>query len=99
MNSKETKQRYIDEFNSTELIKKQTIEDNVSFNLHFVQKAFFEVVGNSKKKYPVFFFDGENNLGYKTDLSSGMWASPVATALILSSSASDSRPSFISFGL
>jgi autotransporter strand-loop-strand O-heptosyltransferase len=79
MNSKETKQRYIDEFNSTELIKKQTIEDNVSFNLHFVQKAFFEVVGNSKKKYPVFFFDGENNLVYKTDLSSGMWASPSKT--------------------
>ena len=27
------------------------------------------------------------------------WASPVATALILSSSANESKPSFISFGL
>ena len=79
MTSQETKKRYIEEFNSTDLNIKDPIENNVSFNMHFVQKAHFEINGNSNKKYQVSFLTGKNELIYQTELSPGMWSAPSRT--------------------
>lgn len=79
MTSEETKQRYIDEFNSTDLIIKEPLENSVNFNMNFVQKAYFEINGISNKKFKVSFINGKNELVYQTEMSSGMWAAPSAT--------------------
>jgi autotransporter strand-loop-strand O-heptosyltransferase len=79
MTSEETKKRYIEEFNSTNISIKEPIQNNVIFNMHFVKKAHFEINGNSNKKYQVSFLTGKNELVYKSELSSGMWSSPSRT--------------------
>ena len=79
MTSEETKQRYIDEFNSTDLIIKEPLENSVRFSMSFVQKAHFEINGISNKKFKVSFINGKNQLVYQTEMSSGMWSSPSKT--------------------
>jgi len=77
MTSKEVKERYINEFNSTTIQTKSFGEEEKPiFNLHFVGKPFFEVKGNTEKTYTVSFFDSKNELVYKTNLSKNMWSSP-----------------------
>jgi autotransporter strand-loop-strand O-heptosyltransferase len=75
MTSDETKKRYIEEFDSTNISIKEPIQNNDIFNMHFVQKAHFEINGNSNKKYQVSFLTGKNELVYKSEISSGMWSS------------------------
>jgi autotransporter strand-loop-strand O-heptosyltransferase len=79
MTSQETKQRYIDEFNSTDLNIKEPLENNVYFNMNFVQKAYFEINGVSDKKFKVSFLNSKDELVYQTELSPGMWSSPSKT--------------------
>jgi len=74
MTSQQTKQKYIQEFESTEIKIKNQIEDSITFNLTFVNQPFFEIKGNSDKKYRVSFYDTNSNLVYQSELTTGMYS-------------------------
>ena len=54
MTSEETKNIYIKEFESTTIDVRQPINrDNFYFNMNFVGKPFFEIKGETDKKFKV----------------------------------------------
>lgn len=76
MTSEETKNIYIKEFESTTIDVRQPINrDNFYFNMNFVGKPFFEIKGETDKKFKVSFVNGLNEIVYQTELSTNMWSS------------------------
>jgi len=76
MTSEETKNIYIKEFESTTIDVRQPINrDNFYFNMNFVGKPFFEIKGDTDKKFKVSFINGLNEIVYQTELSTNMWSS------------------------
>jgi autotransporter strand-loop-strand O-heptosyltransferase len=76
MTSKETSKKYTEEFQNTKIQKRETpnIEEPLIFNMNFVRNPFFEIKGNTDKKFEVSFFNSKNILSYKTTLSANMWS-------------------------
>ena len=70
VDSIKTKERYIKLMENTEI----NLNDNVIFNLHFVNQPFFEIKGNSDKKYTVEFIDSKGVSCYTTTLGTNMWS-------------------------
>lgn len=76
MTSEETKNIYIKEFESITIDVRQPINrDNFYFNMNFVGKPFFEIKGETDKKFKVSFVNGLNEIVYQTELSTNMWSS------------------------
>jgi autotransporter strand-loop-strand O-heptosyltransferase len=73
MTSKECKENYISEFEST-IIKNKKREDSISFNMNFVDGPFFEIKGNTDKKFTVSYIDEREQLAYQTTLGANMWS-------------------------
>jgi autotransporter strand-loop-strand O-heptosyltransferase len=48
------------------------VEPNLTYNYHFVNNPFFEILGNSSKEFNVEFYDN-GTLHHKSDLSTNMW--------------------------
>ena len=70
LNSKDTKEKYIREFNNTKIVINEPI-DNIRFNLNFVYNPFFEILGNTNDIFTVEFYDN-GVLIHKTELSCNM---------------------------
>jgi autotransporter strand-loop-strand O-heptosyltransferase len=68
------KKDHLDFYNSLieEKPKKQPKNRNFTINNHFVDGAFLEINGNSKDKFKVEFFDGEN-LFYENTINCNSW--------------------------
>jgi len=50
-----------------------TPDDNLRFNIHFVNNPFFEILGDGDKDYRIEFYDGDK-LFYETYLKPNMWS-------------------------
>jgi autotransporter strand-loop-strand O-heptosyltransferase len=76
--SEETKNLFIKNFNNITktmgLINSnnQNVKPDVKYNFHFVNQPFFEILGDSDKKFNVEFYDS-SGLHHHTELSSNMW--------------------------
>jgi autotransporter strand-loop-strand O-heptosyltransferase len=68
----ETKNLLIDNIENTQKINIKK-EPNLSYNIHFVNNPFFEILGDTNKEYDVEFYD-DDLLVYHTKLKSNMWA-------------------------
>lgn len=77
MNSEETKNKYISELESTQIINRPVINENnnVFINLNFVGKPYLEISGESDKSFEVNFFNDNDVLEYRTILNTNMWCS------------------------
>jgi autotransporter strand-loop-strand O-heptosyltransferase len=71
-NSEETKNLLIDNIENTTKVDIKK-ERNLSYNIHFVNNPFFEILGDSDKEYGVEFYD-EDVLVYTTKLKANMWS-------------------------
>ena len=71
-NSEETKNLLIDNIENTTKVDIKK-ERNLSYNIHFVNNPFFEILGDSDKEYGVEFYDGDV-LVYTTKLKANMWS-------------------------
>jgi len=71
-NSEETKNLLIDNIENTTKVDIKK-ESNLSYNIHFVNNPFFEILGDSDKEYGVEFYD-EDVLVYTTKLKTNMWS-------------------------
>lgn len=71
LNSKDTKEKYIREFNNTKIVINEPIE-NIRFNLNFVYNPFFEILGNSNDIFTVEFYDN-GVLIHTAELTCNMW--------------------------
>jgi len=71
-NSEETKNLLIDNIENTRKVDIKK-ERNLSYNIHFVNNPFFEILGDSDKEYGVEFYDGDV-LVYTTKLKANMWS-------------------------
>jgi autotransporter strand-loop-strand O-heptosyltransferase len=71
-NSEETKNLLIDNIENTTKVDIKK-ERNLSYNIHFVNNPFFEILGDSDKEYGVEFYD-EDVLVYTTNLKANMWS-------------------------
>lgn len=67
-----TKVEYIKAYENAQ-IKYKEPEENISFNIHFVDGPFLEIKGNSDKKYRVQFFDDNGKLEYEDTIGCNMW--------------------------
>jgi autotransporter strand-loop-strand O-heptosyltransferase len=76
MTSQQTKDNYIKEFESTKIDIKKPIESRITFNCHFVDRAFFEIKGETNKTFKVSFVDNNNQIAYQSNLTANTWASP-----------------------
>ena len=73
-NSEETKEKYLNLFNSTEKNNTELFKlDNIDFIQHFVKNPFFEIKGNSNKNFKIDFFDGLGSLIYTNTIKSNSW--------------------------
>ena len=72
MNSKETKLLYLKEIKNTE-IKISKPKEQLSFNYHFVNNPFFELIGNSDDIFLVEFYDDNMNLIHASNITCNMW--------------------------
>jgi autotransporter strand-loop-strand O-heptosyltransferase len=73
-NSEETKEKYLNLFNSTEKNNTELFKlDNIDFIQHFVKNPFFEIKGNSNKNFKIDFFDGLGSLIYTNTVKSNTW--------------------------
>lgn len=72
MNSKETLTKYLNEIQNTE-IKIQKNVETISFNYHFVNNPFFEIIGNSDGEFLVEFYDENMHLIHSIMLDCNMW--------------------------
>ena len=71
-NSEETKNLLIDNIENTTKVDIKK-ERNLSYNIHFVNNPFFEILGDSDKEYGVEFYD-RDVLVYTTKLKANMWS-------------------------
>jgi len=71
-NSEETKNLLIDNIENTTKVDIKK-ERSLSYNIHFVNNPFFEILGDSDKEYDVEFYDGDV-LVYTTKLKANMWS-------------------------
>jgi autotransporter strand-loop-strand O-heptosyltransferase len=72
MNSTETNQLYLKEIKNTE-IKILKPKEQLSFNYHFVNNPFFELIGNSDDTFLVEFYDDNMNLIHSSNITCNMW--------------------------
>lgn len=71
-NGAEARHAYINAYEDTKIEYKEPVE-NLEFNVHFVDGPFFELKGNSNKKYKVQFIDEEGKVHYEDLLGCNMW--------------------------
>ena len=70
VDSQQTKEKYINVMEQTNMKH----SENIRFNVNFVNQPFFEILGNSDKKYNVEFFDTNGKSTYTTVLGANMWS-------------------------
>ena len=70
VDSQKTKEKYINVMEQT----KMNNSENIKFNVNFVNQPFFEILGNSDKKYIVEFFDTNGKSTYTSVLGTNMWS-------------------------
>ncbi len=70
VDSQQTKEKYINVMEQTNM----NHSENIRFNVNFVNQPFFEILGNSDKKYNVEFFDTNGKSTYTTVLGANMWS-------------------------
>jgi autotransporter strand-loop-strand O-heptosyltransferase len=70
VDSQQTKEKYINVMEQTSM----NHSENIRFNVNFVNQPFFEILGNSDKKYNVEFFDTNGKSTYTTVLGANMWS-------------------------
>jgi len=70
VDSQKTKEKYINVMEQT----KMNNSENIKFNVNFVNQPFFEILGNSDKKYTVEFFDTNGKSTYTSVLGTNMWS-------------------------
>jgi len=68
----EAKHAYINAYEDTQIEYKEPVE-SLEFNFHFVDGPFFELKGNSNKKYKVQFLDEKGEVHYEDVISCNMW--------------------------
>lgn len=71
LNSDKIREQYLNVYENTE-IKISEIPKLITFNCHFVNNPFMEILGNSDEIYRVDFYDGDK-LIHSSDLSCNMW--------------------------
>jgi autotransporter strand-loop-strand O-heptosyltransferase len=71
-NSEETKSLLINNIENTSRFDYKK-DNNLTFNVHFVNNPFFEILGDSDKEYNVLFYDNDE-LIYSTKLRANMWS-------------------------
>jgi len=74
VDSQKTKEKYINVMEQTNMDKNMKKIENIKFNVNFVNQPFFEILGNSDKKYNVEFFDTNGKSTYTTVLGTNMWS-------------------------
>lgn len=70
--SKETKKLLIDDFEKSQNFEYKN-ENNLTYNINFVNSPYFEIRGNSDKFYDVRFYDKEKVI-FNTQLKANMWS-------------------------
>jgi autotransporter strand-loop-strand O-heptosyltransferase len=70
VDSTKTKEKYINVMENTKINK----NDNLHFNVNFVNQPFFEIKGNTDKNYTVEFIDSEGETKYNSSLRTNMWS-------------------------
>jgi autotransporter strand-loop-strand O-heptosyltransferase len=68
----EAKHAYVNAYEGTSIEYREPIE-SLEFNIHFVDGPFFELKGNSNKKYKVQFLDEKGEVHYEDMISCNMW--------------------------
>jgi autotransporter strand-loop-strand O-heptosyltransferase len=70
VDSQKTKEKYVNVMEQT----KMNNSENIKFNVNFVNQPFFEILGDSEKKYNVEFFDTNGKSTYTSVLGTNMWS-------------------------
>jgi autotransporter strand-loop-strand O-heptosyltransferase len=68
------KEILIKEYNNLQKLNIKPKEESYIFNIHFVEGAFVEILGNKPSKFKVEFINQDNNqIIHKTEISNNMW--------------------------